>query len=352
MAIKTLGIDIRKSTFHLIGLDERERPTLKQKLTRAKLMEFAAKLPPCLIGMEACPGSQYLARRFAEYGHTVRLMAAQFVKPYVKSNKSDFLDAEAIAEAVTRPTMRFVPVKNPEQQDLQALHRVRSALVAERTATINQARAFLLEYGLPITRGTRALRHTLPGIIADETNAVSFRVRSILQRLWGQILDLDQRIEDFSGEIEALGREQPACQRLMTIPGIGILTATAFIAAVGDGRVFRSGRELAAWLGLVPAQYSTGGKPKLLGISKRGNVYVRTLLVHGARAVLARGARRDARLSAWLAGLSRRAHPNVAAVALANKLARIAWAVLTRGDTYQGTTARGNAALEGTGMAA
>lgn len=192
--------------------------------------------------------------------------------------------------------MRFVPVKTPTQQDIQALHRVRSGLVANRTATINQARAFLLEYGMTIARGTRAFRQALPGMIADAENELSFRIRGVLDKLWQQIVELDRRIEECTTEIEMLARDEAACQRLMTIPGIGVLTATALVAAVGNGRDFRNGRELTAWLGLVPAQYSTGGKPKLLGISKRGNVYLRMLLIHGARAVLCRGDRRQDRL--------------------------------------------------------
>lgn len=335
MNIKTLGIDIGKSTFHLVGLDEHDQPTLKKKLSRALLMRFMANLPPCLIGMEVCPGSQYLARRFSEHGHRVRLMPAQFVKPYVKSNKNDFLDAEAIAEAVTRPSMRFVPVKTPAQQDLQALHRVRSGFVAQRTAGINQLRAFLLEYGLTIAPGIPAVRRALPAILEDATNSLSDRMRALLHTLWQPLLDLDAKVKALTLEIDTLAQHDPTCRRLLTVPGVGPLTATALVAAIGDGRQFRRGRDLAAWLGLVPRQHSTGGKPKLLGISKRGNTYVRTLFIHGARAVLQRGAQRTDRLGPWLRGLRRRTHHNVAAVALANKLARIAWAVLVHGTPYQ-----------------
>jgi len=335
MTIETLGIDIGKSTFHLVGLDERGHPVLKQKLSREKLMQFIANLPTCLIGMESCPGSQHLARRFLDSGHQVRLMAAQFVKPYVKSNKSDFLDAEAIAEAVTRPTMRFVPVKTPAQQDLQALHRVREGLVGERTLIVNQIRAFLLEYGIPVPQGISKIRQALPGLLEDAGNGLTDRMRALLAELRDLLIDLDVRIQHLSGEIKREADDDPAARRLMTIPGVGPLSATALIAAIGDGKVFHSGRELAAFLGLVPRQHSTGGKPTLLGISKRGNTYVRTLLVHGARAVLIHSERRTDRLGLWAKTLRGRAHSNVVAVALANKIARVAWAVLVKGTTYQ-----------------
>jgi transposase len=337
MDIRTLGIDIGKSTFHLAGLDERGHVVLRQKLTREKLMRSIANRPPCLIGMESCPGSQHLARRFLEHGHTVRLMAAQFVKPYVKSNKSDFLDAEAIAEAVTRPTMRFVPVKTPAQQDLQALHRVRQGLISQRTLLVNQIRAFLLEYGLPVAQGVAQIRHALPGLLEDADNGLTDRMRALLSGLREMLLEVDERIDHLSTEIQREARSDPACARLMTIPGVGPLTATTLIAAIGDGKTFRSGRELAAFLGLVPRQYSTGGKPKLLGISKRGNSYLRMLLIHGARAVLRKSAVRTDALGLWIQALKGRRHINVVACALAAKNARIAWAVLTRGCPYEAT---------------
>jgi len=339
MNIQTLGIDIGKSTFHLVGLDAGGRPVHKFKYTRTALMRFMANLPTCVVGMESCAGSQHLARRFTEHGHRVRLMAAQFVKPYVKSNKSDFLDAEAIAEAVTRPSMRFVPVKTPAQQDLQAVHRVRSGLVRARTAQINQLRAFLLENGLTIPRGVHALGRQVPGILEAAENGLSDRMRALVAELWQQIRELERRIGALTQELEHLADQDPACRRLLTVPGIGPLTATALVAAIGDGREFRHGRELAAFLGLVPRQYSTGGQPKLLGISKRGNVYLRTLLIHGARAVLRGADRRADRLGPWSRALTARRHPNVVAVALANKLARIAWAVLVQGHDYQPSVA-------------
>lgn len=311
MAIQTLGLDIGKSTFHAVGLDAHGQLVHRHKYTRTALMRFMANLPPCLVGMESCSGSQHLARRFSEHGHTVRLMAAQFVQAYVKSNKSDFLDAEAIAEAVTRPTMRFVPVKTSAQQDLQAVHRVRSGLMTQRTAQINQLRAFLLENGL------------------------SPRMRALVAELWQEIRAREERIGELNEELALVARTDPACQRLMTIPGVGRLTATALVAAIGNGSEFRHGRELAAFLGLVPRQHSTGGKPRLLGIPRRGNIYLRMLFIHGARAVLRGADKRADRLGPWLRGLKTRRHANIAAVALANKLARIAWAVLAHGTEYQ-----------------
>lgn len=335
MEIKTLGIDIGKSTFHLVGLDAQGHVVWKQKLTREKLMRRIATLPPCVIGMESCPGSQHLARRFLEHGHTIRLMAAQFVKPYVKSNKSDFLDAEAIAEAVTRPTMRFVPVKTPAQQDIQALHRVRQGVIAHRTVLINQIRAFLLEYGLPVAQGVAQVRSALPRFLEDAENGLTDRMRALLADLREALSEADERVDRLSTEIEREARNDPAVQRLLTIPGVGPLTATALVAAIGDGKTFRSGRELAAFLGLVPRQYSTGGKPRLLGISKRGNAYVRTLLIHGARSALRCCNSRTDRLGEWGRALSARRHTNVVACALAAKNARVAWAVLTKGHPYQ-----------------
>lgn len=335
MAIQTLGLDIGKSTFHAVGLDGTGHIVHRHRYTRTALMRFMANLPPCRVGMESCAGSQHLARRFSEYGHSVKLMAPQFVKPFVKSNKSDYLDAEAIAEAVTRPTMRFVPVKTPAQQDLQAIHRVRSGLMAQRIAEINQIRAFLLENGLTIPVGVSALGRQLPLILEDAENGLSTRMRGLVTELWQQVNVLNQRIGALTAELRQVAEADPACQRLLTIPGIGPLVATALVAAIGDGREFRRGRELAAFLGLVPRQHSTGGKTTLLGISKRGNHYVRMLMIHGARSALLRAERRQDRTAAWLRGLKARRHTNVVVVALANKIARTAWAVLVHGEAYR-----------------
>lgn len=257
-------------------------------------------------------------------------MPAQYVKPYLKTNKSDFLGAEDIAEAVTRPTMRFVPLKTVEQQELQAEHRLRSLWVRQRTATVNQARALLLEHGLVIPQGIGSFRRRLPEILGEAENGLSPRLRALVNELGEQVRQLDTHIATLTEELTIRARSEPTCQRLMTIPGIGPLVATAIVAAVGDGQGFRRGRHFAAWLGLVPRQYSTGGQQKLLGISKRGNRYLRILLVHGARSIVSRAEKRQDALGGWLQRLGTHAHPNVVTVALANKTARIAWAVMTR----------------------
>jgi transposase len=264
--------------------------------------------------MEACPGSQWLARRLQALGHTVKIMPAQFVKPYVKSNKNDAVDAEAIAEAVTRPSMRFVQVKQTEQVDLQALHRARDLIVSTRTRLICQMRAFCLEYGIAMRNGAGAFKldADVLKVLNDDTNELTPAVRHLLRELWNQLQELEARIQKFTRQIESIASRSQFARRLLTIPGIGPLGATALLAAVGDGKQFKSGRDMAAWLGLTPAQYSTGGKSTLLGVSKRGNAY------------------------SWITDLQRRMHINKVVVALANKLARIAWVVLTRpGALYQ-----------------
>lgn len=338
MKISVLGIDIGKSVFHLFGVDERGQTVYRKKLTRTRLLAFMADLPPCLVGMEACAGSHHLARLFMRYGHEVRLMAPQFVKPYVKSNKNDYLDAEAICEAVQRPTMRFVPVKSLESQDIQSMHRARSRAVANRTAQGNQIRGLLLEYGMTIPQSMRRLRERLPEILENADNGLSHLTREVIAELREELIRLDERVAWYDKRIETLARQSEPCRRLRTIPGIGPLVATALVAALDNGRAFRNGREVAAWLGLVPRQHSTGGRPLLLGISKRGDPYLRTLLIHGARAALRYSTHRDDRRSRWANALVERRGKNIAVVAAANKLARTAWAVLHRGETYQATT--------------
>ena len=278
--------------------------------------------------MEACAGSQWLARRLTELGHQVRIIPAQFVKPYVKSNKNDALDAEAIAEAVTRPTVRFVQLKTCDQIDLQALHRVRSQLVGSCTALVNQMRAFALEYGIPIRQGVGVFKLDIVRVLADETNALTPAMRALLRGLWEDFGRLDACVAELSRQIEDLADSDDRTRRLVSIPGIGPLGATALLAAIGNGRQFRSGKHLAAWLGLVPRQASTGGRPVLLGISKRGNRYLRTLLVHGARACVLHLDRSHDRLGAWIDQLRARMHPNKVVIALANKMARIVWKLL------------------------
>jgi transposase len=267
-------------------------------------------------------------------GHEVRLIPPQFVRPFVKSNKNDYKDAEAIAEAVQRPTMRFVPIKTPDQLDLQALHRVRDRLVSRRTAVVNQIRAFLLERGITFRRGRKYLQQRMPLILEDAELPLSPLLRSLLDQLWQEWKVLASQIEATSGQIERIAEEDAACQRLQQIPGVGPLVATAMVAAIGNGSAFVKGREFATWLGLVPRQHSTGGKAKLLGISKRGNPYLRRLFIHGARAVLTRAKPDKLAFGGWMNQLEHRMHRNVAVVAVANKLARIAWAVLAKGETY------------------
>jgi transposase len=335
MTICVIGIDLGKQSFHVHGVDAAGAVVVQKKLSRAKLHQYMATLEPCLVGLEACAGSHYWARELAAYGHEVRLMSPQYVKPCVKTNKNDFLDAEGICEAVTRPSMRFVPAKTVDQQALQQLHRARSQTVAHRTAQANQLRGFLMEYGLVIAQGIGVLRRQLPELIADEGNGLSAPTRTLLSSLREELVHLDERVKDFDHQIAELARQDESCSRLQSIPGIGPMIATALVAAVGNGGVFRSGRDMAAWLGLVPRQHSTGGRPVLLGISKRGDRYLRTLLIHGARAVVRMAAGRDDRHSRWITALVLRRGTNVAAVALANKNARIAWVLLQRGGCFQ-----------------
>lgn len=339
MEIKVVGLDIGKSWFHFVGCNRAGKPIARHKFNRTQLMQFMGNLPPCLIGIEACPGSQHLARAFQRHGHDVRLIAPKFIKAYLKSQKNDFNDAEAIAEAVSRPTMRFVTVKSNEQLDIQALHRIRERLVRQRTSIINQIRSFLIEYGVAIKEGRALLRRELPGILENADNGLSDRMRQLLSRLRDHWKYLDESVDEYTHELERIAKRDDACRRLITVPGIGPLGATALVASVGNGAAFARGRELAAWLGLVPRQNSTGGKSTLLGISKRGNSYVRKLLIHGARSLLKHLHRENHEIGLWMTQLEQRAHKNVVAVALANKLARIAWAVLARNEVYRASSA-------------
>ena len=337
-AAKTVGIDLAKSTFHVHGENSQGEVVFRKRLSREKLAEFMANLPPCLVGMEACGGSHFLARKFQEFGHEVKMMAPQFVKPYVKSNKNDKVDAEAICEAVQRPNMRFVPIKSVEQQDMQSLHRARSLAVGNRTALINQIRGLLMENGIVLPRGAGNVRSNLPEILEMKT-VLTEEMRELLTHLRDDLVHLDERILRYKVKIEATSRQHAACILLETIPGIGPLIATALVAAVGDVSVFKNGREMAAWLGLVPRQHSTGGKERLLGISKRGDTYLRMLLIHGARAALRVAGKKDDRRSHWLMDLKSRRGENIATVALANKNVRTAWAMLTKGEEYRASPA-------------
>jgi transposase len=328
--LKVLGIDLAKQSFQLHGVGGQGHVVLRKKLSRNQLSAFVANLPPCLIGLEACGGAHYWVRQFTQLGHCVRLIAPQFVKPYVKSNKNDAVDAEAICEAVQRPTMRFVPTKSIEQQDWQSLPRIRSQLVARRTAQANRVRGLLLEYGIVVPKGISYVRKAIPRILEDAENVLSALFRELLNELYGELVYLDKRIHSLEQKPVTLSALHEDCQRLLTVPGVGLLTATALIAAIGDVSVFKSGRELAAWLGLVPKQCSTGGKQTLLGISKRGDTYLRTLLIHGGRSVVRVAHKHPDKRSRWIGDIKQRRGENISNVAVANKNARIAWALLTQ----------------------
>jgi transposase len=335
MDIVIVGIDLGKNSCSLAGLDGSGRVVLRRRVRRTSLESFITNLGRCIVAMEACCGAHHLGRVFAAKGHDVRLMSPEYVRPYVKAQKNDDLDAEAIAEAATRPTMRFVEVKSQTQSDLQALHRARERLVSERTALINHLRALLLERGIVAPQGRRKLEEQLSTFAdEDEIEGLTPRIRVLIEDLRAEWRTLDERIAVFDKEFVQMARNEEVVRRLATIPGIGTINATALAAAVGKAGAFRRGRDMAAWLGLTPRQMTTGGKPRLLGISKRGNRYLRKNLIHGARAVLPYLVERKTPLGRWARGLLARAPKNVVVVALANKLARIAWAVLTRGGAY------------------
>jgi transposase len=337
MHIASIGIDLGKTTFHLVALDEHGKIVIKKKFSRKQLLGYTANLQPALVGIEACSGAHFIGAALRDQGHEARLIPAQFVKPFLKSNKNDFLDAEAIAEAVARKNMRFVPIKTDDQLDLQALHRVRDRLVHRRTALINQIRGFLLERGITFAKGPANLRNQMPALLEDANQSLTPRMRYLLDHLWQEWKCLNSGIEHVSDEIDAIACQDAACQRLRQIPGVGPLVATATVAAIGNGAAFRKGREFAAWLGLIPRQHSTGGKARLLGISKRGNIYLRRMFIHGARALLLRVKYDTGRLGEWAHQLELRAPRNKVIVAVANKLARIAWAVLATGNEYRNT---------------
>jgi transposase len=335
MKIIRIGLDLAKSVFQVHGVDEHGKAVVRRQLPRGKVLGYFLQLQPCVIGMEACSGSHYWARELSKQGHDVRLIAGQFVRPYRKSDKNDKNDAEAICEAVGRPNMRFVPIKSVDQQAVLTLHRVRQLRVTERTALVNQLRGLLGEYGVVISQGIANLRKALPGILEDAENGLPDLARVVFAELGTRIGELDRQIDDYDHKIQALaGRSLPE-RRLMKIAGIGALTASAIVATVGDATCFSNGRQLAAWLGLTPRQHSSGGKNRLGGISKRGDVYLRTLLIHGARSALQQTARRTDPKSRWAEALKERSGNNVAACALAAKNARIIWAVLARDQEYR-----------------
>lgn len=337
MKIIRLGVDLSKNIFHVHGVDANDKPVWRKQLKRKDWLRVVTNTiePGCTIGMEACGGAHHWARVLQSHGYTVKLIAPQFVKPYVKSNKNDAVDAEAICEAMSRPNMRFVTVKTVEQQDIQAVHRVRSGLMTSRTAKANQIRGLVSEYGLVAPKELRSLRAAIPDWLENGDNGLSDRFRALLNDLWQDLRQLDQRIMELDQQIQCIAKTDPTAQRLQQLRGVGPMIATAMIATVGTGEQFSNGRQMSASLGLTPRQHSTGGKERLLGISKRGDAYLRTLLIHGARAMMRTAKGKQDRLSRWVTELARRKHPNIAAVALANKTVRMAWAMLQSGENYQ-----------------
>ena len=335
MKITTVGLDLAKNVFHVVGLNQANKMQLKKKLTRSKLLAFFAQLEPCLVAMEACRSAHYWGREIHKLGHKVRLIPPRDVKPYVQGNKNDYNDALAIAEAAYRPKTRFVSIKTTEQQDVQALHRLKHGVTKQRTELSNRLRGLLEEYGIIVPVGITKLRSRLPEILEDGENGLSHPFRALLNQGYRQLKELDSHIKAYEQQLLAQVKEDEAAQRLMSIPGFGPVVSSVFISVVGDGKAFRRGRDVAANVGLVPRQHSSGGKPLLLGISKRGNNYLRGLLIHGARSVVKVAPEKDDSLSRWVMQLVQRRGKNKATVALANKLARIGWAVLTSGGEYE-----------------
>ena len=333
--ITTIGLDLAKNVFHVVGCDARGKRVLRKHLTRRQVLSWFAKQKPCLVGMEACASAHYWARELRRLGHDVKLIPAQHVKAYLRGNKNDYNDALAIAEAVVRPEMRFVAIKTVEEQDLQALHRLRAQRIRERTALGNQLRGLLAEYGIVIPQGIGALKRRLPEILEDAENGLSDRFRRLLHEAWQQLLELEAHLKVYDQEVARVAQEHEACRRLQTIPGFGPVVAGVFYSRIGHGEGFRRGRDVSASLGLVPRQHSSGGKEVLLGISKRGDSYLRGLLIHGARAVIRQARHKTDRLSRWIIQLVARRGHNKAAVALANKMARMGWAILAHNTTYQ-----------------
>jgi transposase len=336
MELKRVGVDLAKRVFQIHGVDASEHPVVRKTANRSQMRRFFTNLKPTLIGMEACGSAHYWARELSALGHQVKLIPPQFVKPYVKSNKNDANDAEAICEAVSRPTMRFVRVKTAEQQAMQSLHRIRSRIVRARTALVNEVRGTLAEFGLTIdTLGVPAVRKALPRIVEDGENGLPGIMRELLHSLYEELVALDERLRALTHHVEEHGKTDERVQRIQQLPGIGPITASAIVASVGDASQFPSGRDFAAWLGIVPKQHSSGGKDKLSGISKRGDSYLRTLLVHGARACVSHCDGKSDRRNQWISNMLKRRNKNITTVAVANKNARIVWALLTRSEDYR-----------------
>ena len=337
MKLIRIGVDLAKNVFQVHGVDRHQKPVWRRKLNRCEWLKalVATVEPGCEIGMEACSGAHHWARELQAHGFTVKLIAPQFVKPYVKSNKNDANDAEAICEAMSRPNMRFVSVKTVAQQDIQALHRVRFELSNQRKAKANQIRGLVAEYGLVAPKELQPLRAAIPGWLENAENGLTARFRRLLNGLWHDLMALDQRVTELDREIAQIATTDPVAKRLQQLRGVGPMIATALVATVGDVKHFANGRQMAASLGLTPRQNSSGGKERLLGISKRGDAYLRTLLIHGARSTLRTAKGKEDRLSQWVTRIAQSRHHNIAAVALANKTARIAWAMMKNGTDYQ-----------------
>jgi transposase len=335
MKITTVGIDLAKNVFQLHAVDERGKAVLRKQLRREQITAFFANLAPCLIGMEACASAHHWGRVLQRLGHTVRLMAPQFVKPYVKTNKNDVADAEAICEAVSRPNMRFVPVKSVEQQAILSVHRVRQGFVKARTAQANQIRGLLGEFGLIIPQGISHIAERVPALLEDASNELPPALRQLIEHLTAHLKELDRQVKEFERQIIAWHRSSDLSRRLEKIPGIGPLAASALVASIADANSFDNGRQVSAWLGLVPRQCSSGGKSTLLGMSKRGDAYLRTLLIHGARSAILAAQRKSKNTNLWLTNLLNRRHPNIAAVALANKNVRTVWAMLAHDREFK-----------------
>jgi len=335
--LSRVGIDLAKNVFQIHGVDRNDKVVWRRRLARDKWLNALLEKtdPGCEIGMEACAGAHHWARELQAEGFTVKLIAPQFVKPYVKSNKNDANDAEAICEAMSRPNMRFVAVKTVEQQDIQAAHRIRTELIGHRTAKANQIRGLVAEYGLVAPQQLARLRAAVPDWLEDAENGLTSRFRGLLNGLWNDLKTLDQRVAELDHEINMIAQNNPVAKRLQQLRGVGPMVATALVATVGNAEQFANGRQMAASLGLTPRQHSSGGKDRILGISKRGDAHLRSILIHGARSVIRTASLKDDRLSQWVTSLAERRHPNVAAVALANKTARIAWAMLRNGTDYE-----------------
>ena len=338
MKVTTVGLDLAKNIFHVVCIDAQGKEVKKRMLRRNQVRPFFVQLPPCVVGMEACASSHDWGRKLRALGHEVKLIPPQYVKPYLRGNKNDYNDARAIAEAVTRPEMPTVGIKTVAAQDMQALHRMRSQCMRDRTALSNSIRGLLGEYGIVFTTGVTTLRRTIPEILGDADNGLSLLFRNLLARRYEQLVELEGHIAFYTKELERLSRQDEACQRLQTVPGFGPVVASAFRSVIGDGRAYVRGRDAAASIGLVPRQHSSGGKNVLLGISKRGNKYLRKQLIHGARSVVLQAANKADPLSLWINRIREERGWNKAVVALANKMARIGWAVLRHNTRYQPVT--------------